>query len=168
MPIVFNCPACNAELRINEAAAGRQGKCPHCKAPILVPSTVPPTPSSARSEPPAAPPSSAKSSPTAAPPGPPKSESLAAPPIPPKPAPVTNEPPPPSSVKSDGASSARRAGKGLLDRLVEKRLLRLSDSLLQKRVFGLPVAAWLLLSGEFLIGMGIVLLAYLVVSISRS
>jgi hypothetical protein len=51
---------------------------------------------------------------------------------------------------------------------VEKRLLRLSDTVLQKRVYGLPVAAWILLSGEFLIGLGLVLITYLIVSISRS
>ena len=38
MPIVFRCPACNAELTLSDAAAGRRGKCPHCKGDIIVPS----------------------------------------------------------------------------------------------------------------------------------
>lgn len=58
--------------------------------------------------------------------------------------------------------------KSLLDRLVAKRMLPLPNEVLQKRVFGLPVAAWVLLGGEFLIGLTIVLLAYLIVSSSRS
>jgi hypothetical protein len=38
MPIVFHCPACDAELTLSDAAAGRRGKCPHCKGDIIVPS----------------------------------------------------------------------------------------------------------------------------------
>src|SRR5262245_39283457 len=39
MPIVFNCPTCQAQLTLSDAAAGRQGKCPHCKGEIVVPSS---------------------------------------------------------------------------------------------------------------------------------
>src|SRR5262245_61202133 len=38
MPITFHCPACDAELTLSDAAAGRRGKCPHCKGDIIVPS----------------------------------------------------------------------------------------------------------------------------------
>ena len=42
MPIVFRCPACAAELTLSDAAAGRRGKCPHCKGDIIVPSGTAP------------------------------------------------------------------------------------------------------------------------------
>jgi hypothetical protein len=45
MPIVFRCPTCAAELTLGDTAAGRRGKCPHCKGDILVPGgTAPGTP----------------------------------------------------------------------------------------------------------------------------
>ena len=46
MPITFSCPSCQASLTLSDAAAGRRGKCPHCKAELVVPSpgvtTAPP------------------------------------------------------------------------------------------------------------------------------
>lgn len=47
-------------------------------------------------------------------------------------------------------------------------MLPLRNEVLQKRVYGLPIAAWILLGGEFLIGLTLVLLLYLIVSMSRS
>jgi len=48
MPITFNCPTCQAQLTLSDAAAGRRGKCPHCKGEIVVPTAssaaAPPAP----------------------------------------------------------------------------------------------------------------------------
>jgi hypothetical protein len=55
MSIVFYCPTCGQQLTLSDAAAGRQGKCPHCKGDITVPSAS----SSAAPSPPSAPESSA-------------------------------------------------------------------------------------------------------------
>jgi hypothetical protein len=48
MPIVFNCPTCREQLTLSDAAAGRRGKCPHCKGEIVVPAAgsaaAPPAP----------------------------------------------------------------------------------------------------------------------------
>jgi hypothetical protein len=41
MPIIFNCPTCQAQLTLSDAAAGRRGKCPHCKGEIIVPTASP-------------------------------------------------------------------------------------------------------------------------------
>jgi hypothetical protein len=48
MPITFHCPTCQAQLTLSDAAAGRRGKCPHCKGEIVVPTAssaaAPPAP----------------------------------------------------------------------------------------------------------------------------
>jgi hypothetical protein len=57
MPIVFNCPSCQAQLTLSDAAAGRHGKCPHCKGEIVVPaasSAVVPAPPPQPTSPPTA------------------------------------------------------------------------------------------------------------------
>lgn len=41
MPIAFACPFCQANISVSDAAAGRRGKCPHCKGTIVVPSPGP-------------------------------------------------------------------------------------------------------------------------------
>lgn len=41
MPIAFACPSCQANINVSDAAAGRRGKCPQCKGPIVVPSPGP-------------------------------------------------------------------------------------------------------------------------------
>jgi hypothetical protein len=59
MPITFNCPSCQASLTLSDAAAGRRGKCPHCKAELVVPSpgvTAAPPPFTAAPPPPPPPP----------------------------------------------------------------------------------------------------------------
>jgi len=59
MPITFNCPSCQASLTLSDAAAGRRGKCPHCKAELIVPSpgvTAAPPPFTAAPPPPPPPP----------------------------------------------------------------------------------------------------------------
>ena len=37
MPIQFNCPSCQAALRLNDESAGRRGQCPKCQTQIVVP-----------------------------------------------------------------------------------------------------------------------------------
>ena len=37
MPIRVDCPSCRASFRVGEEHAGKRGKCPRCKEPILVP-----------------------------------------------------------------------------------------------------------------------------------
>src|SRR5262249_22926630 len=44
MPISFACPTCRQTLQVSDAAAGRSGKCPHCKGPIVVPAATPAAP----------------------------------------------------------------------------------------------------------------------------
>ncbi len=51
MSIVFACPSCRAELTISDAAAGKTGKCPHCKGPITVPALKPPMSQAVKPEP---------------------------------------------------------------------------------------------------------------------
>jgi hypothetical protein len=86
-----------------------------------------------------------------------------------KPPPIAKErAPAPVTPPEAPSKRSARARQGLLDRLVAKRLLRLPEEKLQKRICGLPVAAWILLSGELLVGLVIVLLAYLIVATSRS
>jgi len=41
MPITFPCPTCRQQLTLSDAAAGRRGKCPHCKGEIVVPAAGP-------------------------------------------------------------------------------------------------------------------------------
>lgn len=41
MPIEFQCPICNAAIRVGENAAGKKGTCPQCKAKIRVPEAPP-------------------------------------------------------------------------------------------------------------------------------
>lgn len=43
MPIQFQCPSCNAAIRVDEAAAGKKGKCPQCSRELLVPRPTPVT-----------------------------------------------------------------------------------------------------------------------------
>ena len=51
MSIVFACPSCRAELTISDVAAGKKGKCPHCKGPITVPALKPPMSQAVKPEP---------------------------------------------------------------------------------------------------------------------
>src|SRR5690349_648492 len=37
----FACPSCGRALKVSDELAGRRGRCPHCKAAVLVPGAVP-------------------------------------------------------------------------------------------------------------------------------
>src|SRR5688572_19816201 len=37
MAIEFECPVCNATIRVKDEAAGKKGRCPQCKSLLLVP-----------------------------------------------------------------------------------------------------------------------------------
>ncbi len=39
MTIAFTCPSCGRELKLQDEAAGKRGRCPHCKSVITVPET---------------------------------------------------------------------------------------------------------------------------------
>jgi len=41
MPIAVICPGCNAQFRVSEKFAGKQGNCPKCKALITIPAAAP-------------------------------------------------------------------------------------------------------------------------------
>ncbi len=46
MPIQFQCPSCNAAIRVDESAAGKKGKCPQCSRELIIPRPAPgPSPS---------------------------------------------------------------------------------------------------------------------------
>lgn len=47
MAIEFNCPYCEATIRVPDAYAGKQGRCPKCDTKLLIPSVPLPGPSSA-------------------------------------------------------------------------------------------------------------------------
>lgn len=47
MAIQFNCPNCEAVIRVPDAAAGKKGTCPRCNEKLLVPDIVPSNPASA-------------------------------------------------------------------------------------------------------------------------
>ncbi len=38
--IKFRCPSCTASITVDETYAGRQGKCPRCKAGVIVPAAL--------------------------------------------------------------------------------------------------------------------------------
>ncbi|MEJ7595682.1 MAG: hypothetical protein WKF77_29580, partial [Planctomycetaceae bacterium] len=38
MAIEFNCPYCTATIRVPDAYAGKQGRCPKCDTKLLIPS----------------------------------------------------------------------------------------------------------------------------------
>lgn len=42
MAIEFDCPACEATIRVKDEAAGKKGRCPKCKALLLIPDPGPP------------------------------------------------------------------------------------------------------------------------------
>ncbi|MBP8304345.1 MAG: hypothetical protein KBE04_09485 [Phycisphaerae bacterium] len=42
----LHCPACGRALQVQEALAGKRGRCPRCKATILIPDPAPPCPQS--------------------------------------------------------------------------------------------------------------------------
>jgi uncharacterized membrane protein len=42
MPIVFNCPGCQQQLRVADSAAGKKAKCPQCNTVVAVPAASPP------------------------------------------------------------------------------------------------------------------------------
>src|SRR4051812_8825793 len=37
MPIQVECPSCRSSFRVGEDYAGKRGKCPRCREPIVVP-----------------------------------------------------------------------------------------------------------------------------------
>lgn len=41
MPISFNCPHCGKQIKAPDSAVGKQGSCPACKGPCLVPAPQP-------------------------------------------------------------------------------------------------------------------------------
>jgi hypothetical protein len=41
MPITFSCPKCSGTLRVPDAMAGKQGKCPKCKSMFSIPGGAP-------------------------------------------------------------------------------------------------------------------------------
>jgi hypothetical protein len=43
MPIAVLCPACGARINAPDGAAGRQGKCPKCKAALIIPGRASPS-----------------------------------------------------------------------------------------------------------------------------
>jgi len=47
MAIEFNCPYCTATIRVPDAYAGKQGRCPKCDTKLLIPSVPLPGPSAA-------------------------------------------------------------------------------------------------------------------------
>ena len=47
MAIEFNCPYCTATIRVPDAYAGKQGRCPKCDTKLLIPSVPQPGPSAA-------------------------------------------------------------------------------------------------------------------------
>ena len=51
MPIEFPCRHCNTSLRVGDAAAGKQAKCPHCGEVSQVPGIDPSTPPAAATPP---------------------------------------------------------------------------------------------------------------------
>ena len=45
MAIEFNCPYCTSQIRVNDTAAGKRGRCPRCDKQLLVPNVeIPPSP----------------------------------------------------------------------------------------------------------------------------
>ncbi|HEX6986423.1 MAG TPA: MJ0042-type zinc finger domain-containing protein [Planctomycetaceae bacterium] len=58
MAIEFECPACDATIRVKDEAAGKKGRCPKCRTLLLVPDPGPdeePAPAPPEPEPPAPP-----------------------------------------------------------------------------------------------------------------
>src|SRR5688572_29605238 len=41
MPIQVTCPGCKAQFNVSEKFAGKNGPCPKCKAPIVIPAAAP-------------------------------------------------------------------------------------------------------------------------------
>ena len=44
MPILFDCPRCDASIQVPDSAAGKKGSCPSCQAKLRVPDVAPPPP----------------------------------------------------------------------------------------------------------------------------
>ena len=48
MPIPVRCPGCRGHLSAPDATAGRKGRCPKCRARVMIPAAAPPAPAPPR------------------------------------------------------------------------------------------------------------------------